>query len=114
MSFDFIEQMPTGLKADFPKLSSGDEAERLAFEQYLSAVKSKQIALDVLERLVQHDEGHLDELEGAEARMLVLLASTHGGIPNAKHAATAGDFGFGERWPIPPSFSKSCSVQESK
>lgn len=112
MADDFISCAPAELRAGFPKLSSGNQGERLALEQYLSAVKNKQIALDVLERLVEHDEGHSGELEGSEARRLVLLAATHGGIPTAKLGATEGDFGFGERWPIPPSFSKSCSAQE--
>lgn len=81
---------------------------KLALEQYYAVVGKGQVAVNVLERLVQHDQQHLNgDDSGAFARRTVLGWVQQGKIAGAKAVAERGDWGYGEQWPLPPDFSLS-------
>jgi hypothetical protein len=81
----------------------------LALQQYFHVVNTGQIAIDVLERLVAHDRHHSSpEDPGQFARHLVLRMAKQKGdlIQGAKLVAEPGDWGYGDEWPLPPTFSE--------
>lgn len=78
----------------------------LQFEQYTDAVRSGQLCLDALERIVKHDKASLwSHTPGGLARAAVVKCCQDGLIVPMKLKDQVGDLLYGNEWPLPLQFS---------
>lgn len=93
--------------------SSGSKPdELLALEQWFHVVKTGQIAVDVLERIVAHVSHHLtldDPGQFARKHVLNAVQRNHDAFRGVKLTAMPGDWGYGEKWPLAPTIGLASS-----
>ena len=79
----------------------------LQYEQYSSVIKSGNLSLDGLKRIIKHDAvSNWSNTSGGQARIKVLHDCQNGIIKPFKLFDELGDYLYGNSWPLPLSFKK--------